>query len=62
MDDSSTDLVSICQALHWLDVEVFYSEVSRVLVQGGVLAVVGYHMTRAAPSYQHSDKVYHYKY
>ena len=57
MDDNSVDLVSICQALHWLDVEMFYSEVSRVLVKGGVLAVVGYHMTRAAPSYQHSEKV-----
>ena len=55
--DNSLHLVSICQALHWLDVEMFYSEVSRVLVQGGVLAVVGYHMTRAAPSYQHSAKV-----
>lgn len=58
MDDNSTDLVSICQALHWLDVEKFYSEVRRVLVPGGVMAVVGYHMTRAAPSQQHSDKVY----
>ena len=57
VEDSCLDLVSICQALHWLDVEQFYSEVARVLVPGGVLAVVGYHMTRAAPSHQHSDKV-----
>ena len=57
VDDASVDMVSICQALHWLDLEMFYREVSRVLVQGGVLAVVGYHMTRAAPSYQHSAKV-----
>jgi len=57
VDDNTVDMVSICQALHWLDVEMFYREVARVLVQGGVLAVVGYHMTRAAPSYQQSDKL-----
>ena len=57
VEDSSLDLVTICQALHWLDLDTFYSEVERVLRPGGVLAVVGYHMTRAAPQFKHSDKV-----
>ena len=60
VDDDSVDLVSICQALHWLEVERFYSEVRRVLVTGGVLAVVGYHMTRIAPSHPQSDQVCHH--
>ena len=55
--DSSLDLVTICQALHWLDLDTFYSEAERVLKPGGVLAVIGYHMTRVAPHHQHSDKV-----
>lgn len=38
LTDASADLVSIGQALHWLDLEPFYAEVERVLVPGGVLA------------------------
>jgi SAM-dependent methyltransferase len=39
---SSTDLVTVAQALHWLDLEAFYAEVDRVLSPGGVLAVWSY--------------------
>jgi SAM-dependent methyltransferase len=39
---ASADLVTVAQALHWLDVDVFYAEVKRVLVPGGVLAVWTY--------------------
>jgi SAM-dependent methyltransferase len=38
----SADLVTVAQALHWFDLEEFYSEVHRVLVPGGVIAVWGY--------------------
>jgi SAM-dependent methyltransferase len=40
--DSSADLVTVAQALHWLDIEPFYAEVERVLAPGGVLAVWSY--------------------
>ncbi|XP_023326515.1 putative methyltransferase DDB_G0268948 isoform X2 [Eurytemora carolleeae] len=43
--DSSVDLVTISQALHWVQVEEFYKEVDRILVPGGTLAVVGYQFT-----------------
>lgn len=39
---ASTDLVTVAQALHWLDLDTFYAEVDRVLVPGGVLAVWSY--------------------
>ncbi len=38
----SVDLVTVAQALHWLDRDAFFAEVRRVLVPGGVLAVWGY--------------------
>jgi SAM-dependent methyltransferase len=40
--ESSVDLVTVAQALHWLDLGLFYAEVERVLVPGGVLAVWSY--------------------
>ena len=39
LPDRSVDLVTVAQALHWLDLEPFYAEVRRVLVPGGLLAV-----------------------
>ncbi|MCM2264193.1 MAG: class I SAM-dependent methyltransferase [Desulfuromonadales bacterium] len=40
--DSSVDLVTVAQALHWFDLAGFYAEVRRVLRPGGVLAVWTY--------------------
>ena len=40
--DASADLVTVAQALHWLNPETFYPEAARVLVPGGVLAVWTY--------------------
>ena len=57
VEDASLHLVSTCQALHWFQLEQFYSEVSRVLVPGGALAVMGYHMTSPGPSVTHANKV-----
>jgi SAM-dependent methyltransferase len=37
--DVSADLVTVAQALHWLDREAFYREARRVLRSGGLLAV-----------------------
>lgn len=38
----TVDLVTVAQALHWLDLPPFYAEVERVLVAGGILAVWTY--------------------
>ena len=38
----SIDLVTVSQALHWFNLELFFAEVDRVLKPGGVLAVWSY--------------------
>ena len=40
--EGSVDLVTVAQALHWFDLEKFYTEVRRVLTPGGVIAVWAY--------------------
>jgi SAM-dependent methyltransferase len=42
LTERSVDLVTVAQALHWLETEPFYAEVDRVLAHGGVLAVWAY--------------------
>jgi ubiquinone/menaquinone biosynthesis C-methylase UbiE len=39
---ASVELVTVAQALHWFDLDRFYSAASRVLVAGGLLAVWTY--------------------
>ncbi|MGH7720501.1 MAG: class I SAM-dependent methyltransferase [Gemmatimonadaceae bacterium] len=46
----SIDLVTVAQALHWLDRDAFYAEAKRVLVPGGVLAVWCYGVVSVTPS------------
>lgn len=40
--DGAVDLVTVAQALHWFNLDEFYSEVKRVLKPNGVLAVWSY--------------------
>lgn len=40
--DDSVDMVTVAQALHWMDIEKFYAHVRRVLKPRGTLAVYGY--------------------
>jgi ubiquinone/menaquinone biosynthesis C-methylase UbiE len=42
LPDSSVDLVTVAQALHWFELAGFYAEVRRVLRPGGVLAAWTY--------------------
>ena len=56
----SADLVTVAQALHWLDLEPFYAEVRRVLVPGGLLAVwtYGRHWVEAGAVDEELDRFY----
>lgn len=40
------DLITIAQAIHWLDFDRFYKEVTRTALKGGLIAVIGYGMVR----------------
>ena len=42
LPDSSVDLVTAAQALHWFDARAFFTEAERVLSPGGAIAVWGY--------------------
>ena len=42
LDPGCADLVTVAQALHWLQLDTFYREVDRVLKPAGVLAVWTY--------------------
>lgn len=46
--DSSVDLVTVAQALHWFDRAAFYAEAKRVLRPRGVLAVWCYGVSKLA--------------
>lgn len=46
---ASVDLVTVAQALHWLDLEVFYSEATRMLRRGGVIAAWCYGLLSVCP-------------
>jgi SAM-dependent methyltransferase len=39
---ASVDVVTVAQALHWLPLPLFFTEVQRVLAPGGLIAVWGY--------------------
>jgi SAM-dependent methyltransferase len=47
--DHEFDLITVGQALHWLDQEKFYKEVKRVGKPGGLLALWGYALLYIEP-------------
>ncbi|XP_059165434.1 putative methyltransferase DDB_G0268948 [Physella acuta] len=49
IQSSSVDLLTIAQALHWLDLSKFYKEVSRVLKPGASLVAYGYGVCQVEP-------------
>ena len=42
LSSESVDLITVAQAIHWFNLDLFYPEVERVLKPSGVLAVYGY--------------------
>jgi hypothetical protein len=49
LPDRSIDLVTVAQALHWFDLELFYAEVRRVANNGAALACWCYGLMTIAP-------------
>jgi SAM-dependent methyltransferase len=48
--DGSTDLVTVAQAAHWLDLAAFHEEARRVARREGVVAFVAYGRTMIEPA------------
>jgi SAM-dependent methyltransferase len=42
LENSSVDLITVAQAAHWLDLEKFYTEVSRIAKPNAVIALITY--------------------
>ena len=43
LDDRSVDLVTVASAIHWFDLERFYTEVRRIVKPGGTVAIWTYY-------------------
>ena len=55
----SVDLITVAQALHWFDLDVFYAEAERVLKRYGVVACWSYKLFRINPEVDHEiDRLY----
>ena len=53
------DAVTVAQAVHWFDFDLFYKEVKRVLKPGGKIFIIGYGLIRGSETFnQHLDKFY----
>jgi SAM-dependent methyltransferase len=50
LEAHSVSLVAVSQALHWLDVDLFFKEVKRVLKPGGILAIWCYNLLELSPA------------
>ncbi|MEQ6122175.1 class I SAM-dependent methyltransferase [Reichenbachiella sp. MALMAid0571] len=59
VSDSSMDLVTVAQAIHWFDFDLFFKEVKRVLKPNGVLAFWTYTLAEISPEV---DEVTNYFY
>jgi ubiquinone/menaquinone biosynthesis C-methylase UbiE len=46
IDSASVDLTLVAQALHWFDIDRFFTEAKRVLKENGVLAISSYRSCR----------------
>jgi SAM-dependent methyltransferase len=47
--DRSADLISVAQAVHWMNLDLFYSEVRRVAKPGAALVLSAYHVAVIGP-------------
>ena len=60
-DDAQFDLVTVAQAVHWFDFDLFYNEVRRILKPGGIFAVLGYGLLETNPESDQILKRFYYE-
>lgn len=61
LPEISCDLVTVAQALHWFCHEAFYTEVKRVLRQGGLIAAWTYRLIESEPDLNAAVAHFHSK-
>ncbi|MBL8003926.1 MAG: class I SAM-dependent methyltransferase [Candidatus Kapabacteria bacterium] len=44
LGNSSIDLITVAQAIHWFEFDTFYSEVKRVAKPNAIIAIIGYEL------------------
>ena len=60
-EENTFDLITVSQALHWLDIESFYDEVKRVAKPGGVIAIWMYSLVSISPAIDELINKKHYR-
>ena len=50
IESETIDLIMVAQALHWFDLDRFYTEAQRVLTPNGVLAASAYNLLHIEPA------------
>ena len=61
IESETIDLVTVAQALHWFDLERFYTEVRRVLRPHGILAASAYNLLHIEPAIDDVINRYYYE-
>ena len=60
LTSGTVDLITVAQAIHWFDLDIFYREVERLLRRGGVLAAWTYHLMQSNPALDRILADYYY--
>jgi SAM-dependent methyltransferase len=61
LDSGTFDLIMVAQALHWFDLDRFYTEARRVLKPTGILAVSAYNLLQIEPEIDEVVNRYYYE-
>ena len=56
----SIDLITVAQALHWFELDRFYTEAERVLKQNGIIAVWTYNLLTISPGIDNIIKSFYF--
>jgi len=57
--DQSVNLITVAQAVHWFDFDVFYQQVNRVLKPDGIIAVWAYGVPNITPEIDKITQHFH---
>jgi ubiquinone/menaquinone biosynthesis C-methylase UbiE len=59
LENNTVDLVTVAQAVHWFEFDLFYAEVKRVLKKDGVIAVWAYSLPTVSIAFDSIIRDFH---